>query len=95
MSITKSRIMKQVTVRFTPDEGLVHEIAARWFSIGQRPTVEAVRKDIRYAYLFEGAGADLDPKEIICLHPDLTKADPTDDDYTKAHLWVNDLEWLT
>ena len=95
MSITKSRIMKPISVRFTPDAGVVHEIAARWFSIGRRPTVESVRRELRYAYLFEGAGADLDPAEIICVHPDLINAEPTDDDYTKAHLWVEELEWLT
>ena len=85
--------LKPVTVTFNIDKFVAHEIVARIYASGQKPTVEMVRKQARHVYLLEGAMADVDPQEIKLDGINIYSDDVSDDDSLRATIWLNGLGW--
>ena len=85
--------MKPVTVTFFIDKYVAHEIVARIYASGERPTLWAVRDEARHVYSLEGNMADVDPQAIMLRNYMATSDDVSDDDSLKATLWLEGFDW--
>ena len=85
--------LKPVTVTFPIHESVAHEIVARIYASGEKPTAQAVRDEARHVYAMEGNMADVDPQSIVLNHYVANSDDVSDDDSLKATMWLSGLGW--
>jgi hypothetical protein len=87
-------VLKPVTVTFTIDENVAHEIVARIFASGETPTVKAVRDEARFVYEFEGTLAETDTESIVLSNYEAHHEDVSDEDSLNATIWLIGLGWI-